>query len=40
MYGMISDKFVGPYFYDGVLNGRQYLNCITNKLPILLVDVL
>jgi len=28
-----------PYFYEGILNGRQYLHFLTNELPILVDDI-
>lgn len=37
--GLIGGKLIGPYFYDGTLNGRRYLNFLTNELPGLLDDV-
>jgi hypothetical protein len=37
--GLVGGKLLGPYFYDGILNGRRYLNFLTNELPILLDDV-
>lgn len=37
--GLVGGKLIGPYFYDGTLNGRRYLNFLTNELPRLLEDV-
>jgi hypothetical protein len=37
--GLVGGKLIGPYFYDGTLNGRQYLNFLTNELPRLLEDI-
>ncbi|VVC38379.1 Hypothetical protein CINCED_3A019773 [Cinara cedri] len=38
-YGLVGRKLIGPFFYDGTLNGRQYLNFLTNVLSRLLDDV-
>jgi hypothetical protein len=37
--GLIGCKLLGPYFYDGTLNGRRYLEFIMNELPIMLDDI-
>ncbi|CAI6375452.1 unnamed protein product [Macrosiphum euphorbiae] len=37
--GLVGEKLIGPYFYDGTLNGRRYLNFLTNELPRMLEDV-
>ncbi|CAI6354208.1 unnamed protein product [Macrosiphum euphorbiae] len=37
--GLVGGKLIGPYFYDGTLNGRRYLNFLTNELPRMLEDV-
>ncbi|KAL4148133.1 hypothetical protein QTP88_002426 [Uroleucon formosanum] len=36
----VGGKLIGPFFYDGTLNGRRYLNFLINELPRLLDDVL
>lgn len=36
----IIDKFlVGPYFFEGNLNGNKYLNFLKNDLPILMENI-
>ncbi|VVC34408.1 Hypothetical protein CINCED_3A008076 [Cinara cedri] len=35
----LGGKLIGPFFYDGMLNGRRYINFLTNELPRLLDDV-
>ncbi|VVC41874.1 Hypothetical protein CINCED_3A018245 [Cinara cedri] len=37
--GLIGSKLLGPYFYDGTLNGRRYLEFLMNKLPIMPDDI-
>lgn len=37
--GLIINILLGPYFYDGTLNGRQYLKFVMNDLPIMLNDI-
>jgi hypothetical protein len=37
--GLIGGKLLGPYFYDGTLNGRRYLEFIMNELPIMIDDI-
>ncbi|VVC25063.1 Protein of unknown function DUF4817 [Cinara cedri] len=37
--GLVGGKLIGPFFYDGTLNGRRYFNFLTNELPRLLDDV-
>jgi len=37
--GLIDEHLVGPYFYEGNLNGKKYLNFLKNKLPVLLEDL-
>jgi len=37
--GLIGGKLLGPYFYDGTLNGRRYLEFLMNELPIMLDDI-
>ncbi|CAI6359192.1 unnamed protein product [Macrosiphum euphorbiae] len=37
--GFEIGKLLGPYFYDGTLNGRRYLEFLINELPIMLDDI-
>lgn len=37
--GILNGKIIGPYFYDGILNGQRYLDFLQNNLPSLLEDV-
>lgn len=37
--GLVGGKLLGPYFYNGTLNGRQYLEFLMNELPIMLDDI-
>ncbi|XP_025419308.1 uncharacterized protein LOC112689688 [Sipha flava] len=37
--GLVGGKLIGPFFYNGTLNGRRYLNFLTNELPRLLDDI-
>lgn len=37
--GLIGGKLLGPYFYDGTLNGRKYYNFLINKLPMMMDDI-
>jgi len=37
--GLIGGILLGPYFYDGTLSGRRYLDFLVNQLPLLLEDV-
>lgn len=37
--GMTDDKLIGPFFFDGTLNGERYANFLENDLPDLLEDV-
>lgn len=37
--GLIGGKLLGPYFYDGTLNGRRYLEFLMNELSIMLEDI-
>ncbi|XP_060855227.1 uncharacterized protein LOC132932896 [Metopolophium dirhodum] len=37
--GLIGRILLGPYFYDGTLSGRRYLDFLVNQLPLLLEDV-
>jgi hypothetical protein len=37
--GLIGGKLIGPYFYDGTLTGRRYLDFLANQLPLLLENV-
>ncbi|XP_008185485.1 uncharacterized protein LOC103310101 [Acyrthosiphon pisum] len=37
--GLVGGKLIGPFFFDGTLIGRRYLNFLTNELPRLLDDV-
>lgn len=37
--GLIDEHLVGPYFYEGNLNGKKYLHFLKNKLPVLLEDL-
>jgi hypothetical protein len=34
--GLIGSKLLGPFFYDGTLNIRQYYNFLSNELPMML----
>lgn len=37
--GIIGDKIIGPYFFEGNLTGRRYLEFLREDLPLLLEDV-
>lgn len=37
--GVLNNKVIGPFFFDGPLNGRMYLNFLEEHLPVLLQDV-
>ncbi|KAL4085280.1 hypothetical protein QTP88_027139 [Uroleucon formosanum] len=37
--GLINGKLLGPYFYDGTLNGRRYHDFLLNELPNMLDDL-
>jgi len=37
--GLLCGKLLGPYFYDGTLTGRRYLNFLSNILPTFLDEV-
>lgn len=37
--GIIGDKLIGPYFFDGTLNGQMYRDFLDHQLPILLEDL-
>lgn len=37
--GLIGGKLLGPFFYDGTLNGRRYYNFLLNELPMMLDDI-
>lgn len=37
--GILGDSIIGPYFYDGTLNGRRYLDFLCNNLPPMLENV-
>ncbi|KAL4130658.1 hypothetical protein QTP88_008071 [Uroleucon formosanum] len=37
--GILEDSIIGPYFYDGTLNGRRYLDFLSNHLPPMLENV-
>jgi len=37
--GLINGKLLGPYFYDGTLNGRRYNDFLLNELPTMLDDL-
>lgn len=37
--GLLGGKLLGPYFYNGTLNGRRYLEFLMNELPIMLDDI-
>ncbi|KAL4123158.1 hypothetical protein QTP88_015381 [Uroleucon formosanum] len=37
--GILGDSIIGPYFYDGTLNGRRYLDFLSNHLPPMLENV-
>lgn len=37
--GLIGGILLGPYFYDGTLTGRRYLDFLVNQLPLLLENV-
>jgi len=38
--GLIDGKLLGPYFYDGILTLKRYLDFIVNQLPLMFEDVL
>jgi hypothetical protein len=38
-YGLIGEVLVGPYFYDGTLTGKRYLDFLVNQLQLLLENV-
>lgn len=37
--GLIGSKLLGPFFYEGTLNGNRYYNFLLNELPIMLDDI-
>jgi hypothetical protein len=37
--GILNNKLIGPYFYDGTLTGERYLDFLENILPLLLEDI-
>lgn len=37
--GILDDKIIGPYFFDGNLTGEIYNNFLRNSLPLLLEDI-
>lgn len=37
--GIVNGKIIGPYFFDGHLNGDMYLHFLENDLPILLENL-
>lgn len=37
--GIINGYLIGPYFFDGMINGETYLQLLQNELPDLLQDV-
>jgi len=37
--GIINNQLVGPYFYDGTLNGQRYLDFLLNNLPELMENI-
>lgn len=37
--GIVGNKIIGPFIFDGRLNGATYLEFLRNQLPILLEDV-
>lgn len=37
--GILGDNIIGPFVFNGHLNGQMYLNFLRNELPVLLEDV-
>lgn len=37
--GVLGDRIIGPFVFDGHLNGESYLNFLQNDLPNLLEDI-
>lgn len=37
--GVLGDRIIGPFVFDGHLNGESYLNFLENDLPILLENI-
>uniref|UniRef100_V5GSI1 DUF4817 domain-containing protein n=1 Tax=Anoplophora glabripennis TaxID=217634 RepID=V5GSI1_ANOGL len=37
--GILDGNLIGPYFYEGKLNGQMYLNFLQNELPELLENI-
>lgn len=37
--GLFNGRLIGPYFFEGYLNGQRYLNILENELPALLDDI-
>lgn len=37
--GILGDRIIGPFVFDGHLNGESYLNFLENDLPNLLEDI-
>lgn len=37
--GIINNKLIGPYFFEGILTGQMYLEFLATELPVLLEDV-
>lgn len=37
--GVLGDRIIGPFVFDGYLNGESYLNFLQNDLPNLLEDI-
>lgn len=36
--GILSDRIIGPFIFDGHLNAESYLSFLTDELPLLLED--
>lgn len=37
--GVLGEKIIGPFFYQGMMNQHIYLNLMQNELPVLLEEV-
>lgn len=37
--GILGNRIIGPYIFNGRLNGESYLNFLQNELPVLLEDI-
>lgn len=38
-YGLIGEKRLDAYFYDGTLSGKQYIDFLKYQLPLLFDNV-